>query len=140
MFVNMTELFFQSATKPCELELCREPSACSAECDQESGFHRIQHQFRNFESEILRTFRPIRRIFDPCNGVKFILNEPYQNFHVSICICPFSQSFLLMLKSTTNKLLLRLSQGKAQFLIDKCMYLQLTNERSRYSSVHSLTK
>ena len=23
MFVNMTELFFQSATKPCELELCR---------------------------------------------------------------------------------------------------------------------
>ena len=23
MFVNMPELFFQSATKPCELELCR---------------------------------------------------------------------------------------------------------------------
>ena len=139
MFVNMTELFFQSATKPCELELCREPSACSAECDQESGFHRIQHQFRNFESEILRTFRPMQ-FEEFLILVKFILNEPYQNFHVSICICPFSQSFLLMLKSTTNKLLLRLSQGKAQFLIDKCMYLQLTNERSRYSSVHSLTK
>ena len=59
------------------------PSACSADCDQESGFHRIQYQFRNFESEILRSFRPIRRILDPCNRVKFILNEPYQNFHVS---------------------------------------------------------
>ena len=28
----------------------------SADCDQESGFHRIQHQFRNFESEILSSF------------------------------------------------------------------------------------